>query len=115
MHGHAFIDRELSLPESWTDDRARYADAGVPAERGFVTKPHLGVAMLERALADPALLFRWLAADSGYGRDPVLRDFCHARRVPYVMAVPVNLPLVAAGRPQRSTRSRGRRELASRR
>jgi SRSO17 transposase len=94
VHGHAFIDRELYLPESWTRDRQRRADAGVPAERGFLTKPQLGVAMLERALADPALRFRWLVTDSGYGRDPALRDVCHQRRIPYVMAVPVDLPLV---------------------
>jgi SRSO17 transposase len=94
VHGHAFVDRELYLTESWASDRARCAEAGVPAERGLVTKPHLGVAMLERALADEGLVFGWLVADSGYGRDPVLRDFCHQRRMPYVLAVPVDLPLV---------------------
>jgi SRSO17 transposase len=94
VHGHAFIDRELYLPASWTDDRPRCHDAGVPADRGFVTKPHLGVAMLARALDDERLVFGWFVADSGYGRDPVLRGFCHDRQVAYVMAVPVDLPLV---------------------
>ena len=93
-HGHAFIDRELYLPASWTGDRARCAAAGVPADRGLVTKPGLGVQMLRRALADEALTFGWLVADSGYGRDPGLRDFCHQRAVSYVLAVPVDLPLV---------------------
>ena len=37
--GHAFIDRALYLPQRWTDDPQRCAQAGVPAERGFVTKP----------------------------------------------------------------------------
>ncbi len=92
--GHAFIDRELYLPECWTADRARCAAAGVPAERGLVTKPHLGIAMLQRALADPALAFGWVVADSGYGRDPKLRAFCHRRTLAYVFAVPVDLPLV---------------------
>lgn len=93
-HGHAFIDRELYLPEVWTADRPRCRAAGVPDARGFATKPHLGVGMLERVLADPALRFAWLAADAGYGRDPVLRGFCHDRRIRYVLAVPVDLPLV---------------------
>jgi SRSO17 transposase len=31
--GHALIDRELYLPRSWTDDLARCAAAGVPADR----------------------------------------------------------------------------------
>jgi SRSO17 transposase len=84
----------LYLPAVWADDRDRCARAGVPAGRGLVTKPHLGVRMLQRALADPALVFRWVVADSGYGRDPVLRTFCHDRDLPYVLAVPVDLPLV---------------------
>src|SRR5205809_91581 len=69
VHGHAYLDRELYLPESWTGDRQRCAAAGVPQTRRFVTKPHLGVAMLRRALADPAVVFRWVVTDSGYGRD----------------------------------------------
>ena len=70
VHGHAFIDWELYLPVVWTPDRARCVKAGVPADRGFVTKPHLGINMLTRALADARLAFRWVVADSGYGRDP---------------------------------------------
>src|SRR3954462_7330483 len=48
--GHALIDRELYLPESWTDDPDRCAAAGVPADVGFATKPALARAMLVRAL-----------------------------------------------------------------
>jgi SRSO17 transposase len=94
VHGHAFIDRALYLPASWVRDRPRCRAAGVPKDRGLVTKPHLGVAMLEHALADEALVFGWVVADSGYGRDPVLREFCHRRDVSYVLAVPVDVPLV---------------------
>ena len=92
--GYTFIDRELYLPRSWACDRDRCDAAGVPADRGLVTKPHLGVAMLKRALADEALVFRWVVADSGYGRDPVLRGFCHDNALSYVLAVAVDLPLV---------------------
>jgi hypothetical protein len=52
--------------------------------------------MLQRALSDPLLVFRWVVADSGYGHDPVLRAFCHDRRLSYVFAVPIDLPLVDA-------------------
>jgi SRSO17 transposase len=92
--GHAFVDRELYLPRVWTADRDRCRAAGVPDDRGLVTKPHLAVRMLQRALTDPLLVFRWVVADSGYGRDPVLRAFCHDQRLPYVFAVPIDLPLV---------------------
>ena len=48
--GVALVDRDLYLPKSWTDDRARCRAAGVPEEVGFQTKPQLGQAMLERTL-----------------------------------------------------------------
>ena len=37
--GHALIDRELYVPESWTADRARCQGAGIPDEVEFATKP----------------------------------------------------------------------------
>src|ERR671917_1225803 len=50
-HGHAFIDRALYLPQGWTSDPARMADAHVPPDIGFATKPRLALAMVERAIA----------------------------------------------------------------
>src|SRR3954469_12471463 len=49
-HGQALIDRALYLPKGWTNDAARRAAAGIPAEVAFTTKPKLGLAMLDRAL-----------------------------------------------------------------
>ena len=99
-HGHAFFDRELYIPEPWIDDLARRAVAAVPADKKFMTKPGLAVSMLERAMADE-VTFGWVACDSGYGRDPGLRQFCHDNTLRYVMAVAVDLPLVEAGEPSR--------------
>lgn len=76
--GHAFIDRELYLPESWTGDADRRARAAVPATRNFLTKPQL-VARTLRAAAG----VDYVAADADYGRDPGLRAFCHERDVAY--------------------------------
>ena len=42
VHGRALIDRELYLPTAWTEDRARCARAGVPAEIGFATNRSSG-------------------------------------------------------------------------
>ena len=47
--GHAFIDRELYLPKSWTSDPERCADAGVPDDIDFLTKPALATGMIIRA------------------------------------------------------------------
>ena len=49
--GRTFLDRELYLPKTWTEDRARCARAGVPKERGFQTKPELAMGMLARSLS----------------------------------------------------------------
>ena len=64
--GHAFIDRALYLPKSWTDDPARLAAAHVPPDTAFATKPRLALAMIKRAIAAD-LPFAWVAADSVYG------------------------------------------------
>jgi SRSO17 transposase len=90
--GHAFVDRRLYLPESWTADRERCRAAGVPDGVGFATKAELGRQMLECALAEQ-VPFGWVAADADYGKDPKLRSFCHDNRLPYALAVPVCLPL----------------------
>ena len=46
--GHALIDRELYLPQSWTGDRDRCRAPGIPGEIEFATKPRLAQAMLSR-------------------------------------------------------------------
>jgi SRSO17 transposase len=64
--GHAFVDRALYLPKAWTDDPTRMAAAHIPPGTAFATKPHLALAMLQRALA-AGVPFVWVAADSVYG------------------------------------------------
>ena len=67
-HGHAFIDRALYLPKTWTDDPVRMVAAHVPNETTFATKPALAVAMIERAIA-AGVPFAWvMMADHRGGR-----------------------------------------------
>jgi SRSO17 transposase len=65
-HGHAFLDRALYLPKTWTDDPARLVAAHVPPEVSFATKPRLAGRMVERAIA-AGVPFAWVAGDSVYG------------------------------------------------
>jgi SRSO17 transposase len=46
--GYTLIDRELYLPESWTDDRERCQEAGIPETVGFQTKCELALQIVER-------------------------------------------------------------------
>ncbi len=84
--GHALIDRSLYMPASWTDDRARCAQAGVPDDIQFATKPALAAAMIAGAL-DAGVAAAWVAGDEVYGADPDLRTMLHDRQIGYVLAV----------------------------
>jgi len=66
------LDRALYLPEDWAGNAERRSLAGVPEEVAFATKPKLGRAMLERAVAAKTPC-AWVAADSVYGGDYALR------------------------------------------
>jgi SRSO17 transposase len=85
-HGHALIDRELYLPESWTTDRPRCRLAGIPDQVEFHTKPQQARRMLERAL-DATVPAAWVTADAVYGGDGRLRRWLEERDVPHVLAV----------------------------
>src|SRR5919199_442632 len=84
--GQAFIDRALYLPESWAEDRARRAEAGVPETITFRTKPELGRIMLERAFA-AGVPCAWVVGDSVYGRDHRLRRSIVPHGRSYVLEV----------------------------
>ena len=85
-HGHALIDRELYLPESWLSDRPRCREAAIPDAVGFHTKPQLAQGMLERAL-DAKIPVAWATGDEVYGGDGRLRRWLEERDLPYVLAV----------------------------
>jgi SRSO17 transposase len=93
--GHAYADRALYLPQVWTDDPARMAEAGVPTGVGFATKPELAIGMLARALAAGAA--GAVAADAVYGRHEGFRVFCRDRSLTYVVQVPCDLRVQMAG------------------
>ena len=84
--GRAFLDRELYLPEAWAGDAARRAEAGVPEEVEFATKPQLARRMIARAWA-AGVECAWVTGDSVYGNDGKLRLWLEERRLPYVLGV----------------------------
>jgi SRSO17 transposase len=84
--GHGFIDRELYVPESWTDDPERCAAAGLPEGRTFATKPELALAIVKRAVAaDHRPGF--VAADEVYGNAGEFRAGLEELGLGYVLAV----------------------------
>jgi hypothetical protein len=68
--------------------------AGVPEEVGFQTKPQLGQAMLERAIA-VGVPFGWVTGDTVHGGDPRLRRWLEEQAIRHVMAVKYTEPVCA--------------------
>jgi len=75
--GHALIDRELYLPQAWTQDRQRCTEAGIPDAVRFQTKPELAQQMLAR-LEKAEVGLSWVVADTVYGGNLQLRQWLHA-------------------------------------
>jgi DDE superfamily endonuclease len=91
--GVTLIDRDLYLPKAWTDDRARCRAAGIDDAVPFQTKPQLGQAILERALA-ARVPFGWVTGDTVYGGDRSLRVWLEQHAIRHVMAVKRTEPLL---------------------
>jgi SRSO17 transposase len=103
----ALIDRELYLPEKWTADPGRCAQAGIPGDTEFQTKPALARTMVERAVK-AGVPFRWFAADEVYGQNPGLRDWLEEQCIRYVMAVPCSQLITTAAGKLRADQLAGR-------
>jgi SRSO17 transposase len=92
--GRTFLDRELYLPKAWADDSGRRAEAGVPEEVGFATKPELAMRMIARAI-EAGVPAGWVTGDEVYGQHCGLRRMLEERGTPYVLAVPINQRVIA--------------------
>ena len=92
--GRTFLDRELYLPQEWATDAARRAEAGVPEEVPFATKPQLARRMLQRARA-AGVPAAWVTADCVYGNDRKLRMWLEQQGQAFVLEVACKEPLWA--------------------
>jgi SRSO17 transposase len=90
--GRTFLDRELYLPKEWAADDARRAEAAVPREVEFQTKPQLARVMLERA-REASVPAAWVTGDEVYGGDRRLRVWLEERHLAHVLAIKRTEPL----------------------
>lgn len=73
---HLLVDMDLYLPECWVNDRAKRAEAKIPDDVVFRTKPEIALDLLRRAVqAD--LPRGWLLADEAYGNSSEFRQGVH--------------------------------------
>jgi SRSO17 transposase len=62
----ALLDADLFLPESWSEDRPRCREAGIPDDVVYQPKWRLGLNQIYRAMGD-GIALDWLTFDEGYG------------------------------------------------
>jgi SRSO17 transposase len=71
---HCLLDGELFLPDSWSQDRERCSQAGIPDEIVYRPKTEIGLELYDRAVAN-GVVFEWMTFDEWYGVKP---QFLHA-------------------------------------
>jgi SRSO17 transposase len=111
---HALIDGELYLPKSWSDDRGRCREAGIPDGMVYRPKWEVALELYDRAVGN-GVRFDWLTFDEGYGSKPeFLRVLC-GRGQRFVGEVPrnfmgwVDAPRVVTRAYRKHGRGRGRK------
>jgi SRSO17 transposase len=88
------VDRELYIPEkTWFGDRDRCAEAAIPPDLEFATRPAQVIAMIKRC-TQAGLEFKWFTADEEFGQNPGLRGYLEDTTTAYVMAIPKNTEYV---------------------
>ena len=91
------IDAELYLPQSWSNDRQRCREAGIPDEVVYRPKWQIALEEIDRALANGVPL-DWLTFDEEYGKRPGFVAGLDERRLRFVGEVPRNFSCLAAHR-----------------
>jgi len=106
---HCLLDGELFLPESWSEDRARCQEAGIPDEMVYRPKWEIALEQYDRAITN-GVHFEWLTFDEGYGSKGPFLKALSGRGQKYVAEVPVTMtgwltpPKVTSRRSQRTGR-----------
>jgi len=107
------VGLRLFLPQSWTDDPARLAAAGVPeAWHAQRTKPEIALAEIDRVMA-AGIRFGTVLADAGYGLSAPFRHGLSARRLAWAVGIPKHqkvypadvaliFPVAERGRPRKN-------------
>lgn len=84
------LDTELFLPESWSDDRERCRQAGIPDHVVYRPKHRIALELLDRAQGNGVHL-EWLNADIWYSEKPDFLAGLEQRNYRYVVEIPRNL------------------------
>jgi SRSO17 transposase len=109
-HASLPIAYRLYLPHQWADDPDRRAQAGVPDDVAFQTKPQIALDQLRAALA-AGIEAEVALVDAGYGTDTDFRDGITEIGLPYVVGITSSTSVWPPGEqplPPKKWRGRGR-------
>lgn len=99
----SLVDADLFLPESWSEDRERCREAGIPDQVVYRPKWRIALEQLERATAQ-GIALDWLTFDEHYGSKPEFLDALDGRSgLYYVGEVPRSFSCVTAQQYARKT------------
>lgn len=84
---HVPVDMQLYLPKEWLTDVARRAQAGIPDDIAFHTKPEIALGLI-RKWVKKGVPTAPVAADSAYGRSQDFRGGLTALGLAYMVGVP---------------------------
>jgi SRSO17 transposase len=84
---HCLIDGELYLPKSWSADRPRCREAGIPEDMVYRPKWKIGLELYDHAIKN-GVRFDWMTFDEGYGSKPDFLRGLIARDQKFVGEVP---------------------------
>ncbi len=111
---HCLLDAELFLPESWSVDRPRCQEAGIPDEMVYRPKSEIALEQYHHA-KENGIHFDWLTFDEWYGSKPQLLRALDAEDQKFVAEVPKSFrgwldPPEVTNRPfHKGKRGRGRK------
>jgi SRSO17 transposase len=111
---HCLIDGELYLPESWSADRPRCREAGIPDDMVYRPKWAIALELYDHALKN-GIHFDWVTFDEGYGSKPDFLRGLSSRDQKFVGEIPCNFtgwlkpPRVVTRAYHRNGRGRGRK------
>jgi SRSO17 transposase len=88
--GDAVLGWRLYLPESWTKDRERCKEAGIPQEVVFKKKWELALEIVDQ-IRGWGLPDQVVVADCGYGQATEFREGLEKRRLRYMVGVTAEL------------------------
>jgi SRSO17 transposase len=97
---HTLLDGELFLPESWSKDRERCRQAGIPDAMVYRPKTEIALELYDRAVAN-GIHFAWLTFDEWYGTKPAFLQALDTREQKFVGEV--HKDVVAWTKPPRVT------------